>query len=77
MSLIVNYVQWSIDHGLGMVDLLCGGEAFKDRLATDVVTLHSVIGARTVKGSLALLADDMRQRLRQRHNRDAIQAKPD
>ena len=77
MGLIVNYVQWSIDHGLGMVDLLCGGEAFKDRLATDVVTLHSVIGARTVKGSLALLADDMRQQLRQRHNRDAIQAKPD
>lgn len=70
MGLIFSYVQWSIDHGLGMVDLLCGGEAFKDKLATDVVTLRSVIGARTVRGSLALLADDVRHSFQQRRNRD-------
>ena len=77
MGLIVDYVQWSIDHNLGMVDLLCGGEAFKNRLATDVVTLHSVIGARTVKGSLALLADEVRQKLRQRRNRETTPATSD
>lgn len=70
MGLIFSYVQWSIDHGLGMVDLLCGGEAFKDKLATDVVTLRSVIGARTVRGSLALLADDVRHSFQQRRNRN-------
>lgn len=64
MVLIFEYVQWSFDHGLGMVDLLCGGEAFKDRLATHTVTLQTLIGARTAKGSLALLADGLRQKLR-------------
>lgn len=65
MVLIFDYVQWSIDNGLGMVDLLCGGEAFKDRLATHVVTLESVVGARSAKGTLALLAQNMRQKLQQ------------
>jgi len=77
MVLIFDYVQWSIDHGLGMVDLLCGGEAFKDRLATQVVALQSLVGARTAKGSLALLADGVRQRLRQRRRRDTAPAEPD
>ncbi|MBN8962794.1 MAG: GNAT family N-acetyltransferase [Rhizobiales bacterium] len=76
MGLIFSYMQWSFDHGLGMVDLLCGGEAFKGRLATDVVTLHSVIGARTMKGSLALLADEVRHKLQQRHKRDTVTAEP-
>jgi len=70
MGLIFDYVQWSIDHGLGMVDMLCGGEAFKDKLASHVVTLQSMIGARTAKGSLALLADRMRRKLRQKDNHD-------
>jgi CelD/BcsL family acetyltransferase involved in cellulose biosynthesis len=61
-----SYVQWSFDHGLHMVDLLCGSEAYKDRISTHVVTLESVIGPRTAKGSLALLADGVRQKLRQR-----------
>lgn len=76
MGLIFSYVQWSIDHGLGMVDLLCGGEAFKDKLATDVVTLRSVIGAGTVRGSLALLADDVRQKLQQKRSRDSTTPVP-
>jgi CelD/BcsL family acetyltransferase involved in cellulose biosynthesis len=61
--LIFDYVQWSINHGLGMVDLLCGGEAFKDRLATHVIELQSVVGSRTVKGSLALFAHGMRRKV--------------
>jgi len=60
MSLIVSYVQWSIDHGIGMVDLLCGGEAFKDKLATHAVHLNSITGARTASGRLALFADRIR-----------------
>ncbi|WEZ85867.1 GNAT family N-acetyltransferase (plasmid) [Rhizobium sp. 32-5/1] len=63
MVLIFDYVQWSFDHGLGVVDLLCGGETFKDRLASEVVPLRSTIGARTMKGSLALLAQGVRQKL--------------
>jgi CelD/BcsL family acetyltransferase involved in cellulose biosynthesis len=64
MVLIFDYVQWSIDHGLDMVDLLCGGEAFKDRLANDIVPLHSFIGARTAKGSIALLLQGVRRKLK-------------
>ncbi|MDW6022418.1 GNAT family N-acetyltransferase [Mesorhizobium sp. BAC0120] len=67
-ALMFSYVQWSFDHGLNMVDLLCGSEAYKDRFSTHVVTLKSVIGPRTAKGSLALLADGMRQKLRQRRD---------
>jgi CelD/BcsL family acetyltransferase involved in cellulose biosynthesis len=66
MVLIFEYVQWSFDHGIRTVDLLCGGEAFKGRLATHTVTLESLIGARTAKGRLALLADGLRQRLRRK-----------
>jgi CelD/BcsL family acetyltransferase involved in cellulose biosynthesis len=63
MVLIFDYVQWSIDCGLAMVDLLCGGEAFKDRLATQVVELGSVVGAGNAIGSLALLAHGIGRRL--------------
>jgi len=78
MVLIFEYVQWSFDHGLGMVDLLCGGEAFKDRLATHTVTLQTLIGARTVKGSLALLADGIRQKLqKKREEKTAPAEEPD
>ncbi|WP_420961625.1 GNAT family N-acetyltransferase [Brucella sp. IR073] len=66
MVLIFEYVQWAFDHGIGTVDLLCGGEAFKDRLASHSVTLQTFIGARTAKGALALLADGVRQRLRRK-----------
>ncbi|PZO80285.1 MAG: GNAT family N-acetyltransferase [Mesorhizobium amorphae] len=69
--LIYDYVQWAFDQGLHTVDLLCGGEAFKDRLATHTETLSSVTLARTVKGSLALLADGLRRRLRERGATDA------
>ncbi|MCO5090842.1 GNAT family N-acetyltransferase [Bosea sp. (in: a-proteobacteria)] len=60
--LIFDYVQWAIDHGLGGVDLLCGGEAFKDKLATEVVPLRSLIGAGSAKGALALFVDGLRRR---------------
>ncbi|MCO5132674.1 MAG: GNAT family N-acetyltransferase [Xanthobacteraceae bacterium] len=66
MRLIFEYIQWSIDHGLAQVDMLCGGEAFKDKLATHVVVLRSVIGARTAKGMLAILADRIHQKLRRK-----------
>ncbi len=66
MVLIFEYVQWSFDHGLKMVDLLCGGEAFKDRLATHTVALQSLMGTGSAKGSLALLADNVRRKFRQK-----------
>ncbi len=77
MRLIFEYIQWSIDHGLGMVDMLCGGEAFKDKLATHVVVLRSVIGARTAKGWLAILADRAYQKLRRKRGPDPAQTGPD
>ncbi|GGB07315.1 acetyltransferase [Brucella endophytica] len=66
LLLLFEYVQWSIDHGLGMVDLLCGEEAYKGRVATHTVTLETLVGARTAKGSLALLMDGLRQKLRRK-----------
>lgn len=78
MVLIFEYVQWSINHGLGMVDLLCGAEAYKEHVATHTVALETMIGARTVKGSLALLVDGVRQKLRQkREEKTSTAAKPD
>ncbi len=63
MVLMMDYIQWSIDRGLGTVDFLCGGEDFKRRFATDALTLASVTGSRTLRGRLALLADDARHAL--------------
>jgi len=62
MVLLMDYVQWSIDQGLEMVDFLCGEEPFKVRFATQTLTLTSVMGPATMKGRLAMLADDMRRK---------------
>jgi CelD/BcsL family acetyltransferase involved in cellulose biosynthesis len=59
--LMIDYIQWSIDHGLEMVDFLCGAEPFKHKFATQGVTLQSVLGTRTLKGSLVSFGDRMRQ----------------
>lgn len=64
MILMMDYIRWSIDHGLGTVDFLCGAESFKHKFATQGVVLQSVLGTRTAQGSLASLADRMRQRVR-------------
>ena len=57
MVLMMDYIQWSIDQGLAMVDFMCGGEDFKRRFATESERLESVTGARTLVGRLAMLAD--------------------
>lgn len=67
--LIMDYIQWSIDHGLGMVDFLCGAEAFKNKFATQAVTLQSVLGTRTAQGTLASVADGIRERIRHARQR--------
>ncbi|WP_031249738.1 GNAT family N-acetyltransferase [Mesorhizobium sp. LNHC221B00] len=59
MVLMVDYIQWSRDRGLGKIDFLCGGEDFKRRFATQSVRLSSVIGARGLRGRLAALADHL------------------
>lgn len=61
MVLLMDYVQWSIDQGLKMVDFLCGEEPFKQKFATQTVTLTSVMGARTPKGMVAMLVDRTRR----------------
>jgi CelD/BcsL family acetyltransferase involved in cellulose biosynthesis len=60
MVLMMDYIQWSIDHGLATTDFLCGAEAFKQRFATQAVTLTTIAGVRTAKGMLAELADRTR-----------------
>ncbi|MCV3208649.1 GNAT family N-acetyltransferase [Mesorhizobium sp. YC-39] len=67
--LIMDYIRWSIDHGLGMVDFLCGAESFKNKFATQAVTLQSVLGPRTAQGTLASVADGIRQRIRHARQR--------
>jgi len=64
MILLMDYVQWSIDQGLSMVDFLCGEEPFKQKFATRTLTLTSVMGAKTAKGLLAMLIDRARRTLR-------------
>lgn len=64
MVLLMDYVQWSIDQGLAMVDFLCGEEPFKQKFATGSVTLTSVMGARTIKGMAAMWVDRSRQAFR-------------
>jgi CelD/BcsL family acetyltransferase involved in cellulose biosynthesis len=60
MVLMMDYIQWSLDQGLTTVDFLCGGEDFKRRFATHSVTLSSVMGGRSLRGRLAVLADRAR-----------------
>lgn len=67
--LIMDYIRWSIDHGLGMVDFLCGAESFKNKFATQAVTLQSVLGTRTAQGTLASVADGIRERIRHARQR--------
>jgi len=64
MLLMVDYVCWSIDHGLKLVDFLCGAEPFKLRFANQSVVLNTLAAARTPLGHLALLADRSRETLR-------------
>ncbi|TIO05360.1 GNAT family N-acetyltransferase [Mesorhizobium sp.] len=72
MILMMDYIQWSIDHGLGTVDFLCGAESFKHKFATQGVVLQSVLGTRTAQGSLASLADRMRQTVRHVRGRGLV-----
>jgi CelD/BcsL family acetyltransferase involved in cellulose biosynthesis len=76
MLLMMDYIRWSFDHGLTMVDFLCGGEAFKQRFATGSVTLESVLGIRTMRGSLASVADRARQSIRAMRDRRRPAAAP-
>ena len=63
MLLIVDYIQWSTAHGLQTVDFLRGAEGFKFRFATHAVPLETLLGARTIAGRAALLANKFRLRL--------------
>ncbi|HEY4202419.1 MAG TPA: GNAT family N-acetyltransferase [Devosiaceae bacterium] len=72
--LMMDYIQWSIDNGLDMVDFLCGAEPFKLRFATSSVTLDTVMGVRTPQGSLASLADRVRHTIRTARERRRVTA---
>jgi len=69
MVLMMDYIQWSIDHGLHTVDFLCGAEAFKRRFATQSVTLTTIAGVGSAKGALAELADRTRHQVQVLQNR--------
>ncbi|KRE02349.1 acetyltransferase [Bosea sp. Root670] len=76
MVLMMDYIQWSIDQGLEMVDFMCGGEDFKRRFATQSETLDSVTGARTLVGRLAMMADGAGHALRNWRSRPPASAEP-
>jgi CelD/BcsL family acetyltransferase involved in cellulose biosynthesis len=69
MVLMMDYIRWSFDQGLTMVDFLAGDEAFKQRFATASVTLGTFIGVRTIKGRLARAIDRTRKSIRDRRMR--------
>jgi CelD/BcsL family acetyltransferase involved in cellulose biosynthesis len=64
MVLMVDYIRWSIDQGVALVDFLCGSEEFKGRFAGESVTLESYVAARTYRGRAALIADRVVHRLK-------------
>ncbi|MDB5587988.1 MAG: family N-acetyltransferase [Devosia sp.] len=64
MVLMMDYIQWSIDHGLHTVDFLCGAEAFKRRFSTEAVMLSTIAGTGSAKGAVAELADRTRHQVR-------------
>jgi CelD/BcsL family acetyltransferase involved in cellulose biosynthesis len=55
--LMMDYIKWSIDHGLKAIDFLFGEEDFKRRFATERVSLESMVGARTLLGATALAGE--------------------
>jgi len=75
--LIMDYTRWSFDNGLKSVDFLCGAEAFKERFATQSVTLTSVMGARTFRGMLAERADRVKRALRKENTRPNATGTPE
>lgn len=57
MLIMVDYVKWAFDRGLGEIDFLCGAEEYKRRFCTAEVELRSAVAALTLAGHAALLAD--------------------
>lgn len=76
MVLLMDYVQWAIDQGLREVDFLCGSESFKARYATRQLTLTAVMGPRTLKGGVAMLADRTRRAIQAKIAARQAKAKP-
>ncbi|SDM25510.1 Acetyltransferase involved in cellulose biosynthesis, CelD/BcsL family [Methylobacterium phyllostachyos] len=66
MVLMMDYIMWSIDHGLHTVDFLCGDEGFKGRFGTQSLTLASMTGARTPQGAAAQIVDRAQHAWRRR-----------
>ena len=62
--LMIDYIKWSIDHGLKTIDFLFGAEDFKRRFATESVSLDSMIGARTALGAAALVGERIYRNLK-------------
>ncbi|MDB5555536.1 MAG: family N-acetyltransferase [Rhizobium sp.] len=75
--LIMDYTRWSFDNGLRTVDFLCGAETFKERFATESLTLKSVLGTRTLRGMLAERTDRIRRAIRKDEARPAAAGLPD
>jgi CelD/BcsL family acetyltransferase involved in cellulose biosynthesis len=72
MVLMMDYIMWSIDHGLQTVDFLCGDEGFKGRFGTENLTLASLMGARTPQGAAAHFVDRAHHALRGRFGKPAV-----
>jgi CelD/BcsL family acetyltransferase involved in cellulose biosynthesis len=62
--LIVDYAKWAFDRGMRQVDFLRGDEIFKFRLGNAETVLDSFVGARSLLGRAALIAQDWKARLK-------------
>jgi CelD/BcsL family acetyltransferase involved in cellulose biosynthesis len=74
--LIVEYSKWAFDRGMRQVDFLRGDETFKFRLGNAETVLDSFVGSRSLLGRAALVARDLKSRLR-RPRDPAVSAAPD
>lgn len=64
MVLMMDYIRWAFDNGLNEVDFLTGDEDFKNRFANEAVPLASIAGAGSALGLVAMLADRLGTRAR-------------
>ena len=63
---LVEFLLWAFDHGLPVVDFLCGDEGYKLKFANSRLGLASYVGARTMLGHAALASEEWMDRWRPR-----------
>lgn len=54
IMLMTEYTKWAFDHGITVVDYLCGEETYKFEFANSHLILNSFVASKTIVGSCLL-----------------------